>query len=127
MDAIVVAVKSKYTKAQRLILKVIKNKDDNDAFNNKTFQCQVYDKMEVDLKNLPEKIQNNRLMRPLHLHLITWIPPQIIDKLLPVYLSETNSNYYYQKNPEKDRYDYTAIKSSGFDNKSILTYIDGLV
>jgi hypothetical protein len=46
--------------------------------------------------------------------------------VLPVYLSETNSNYYYRKNPEKDMYEYTAIKSSGLDNQSILTYIDGL-
>ncbi|MDQ6888875.1 MAG: DUF5686 and carboxypeptidase regulatory-like domain-containing protein, partial [Bacteroidota bacterium] len=126
MEAVVVAVKSKYTKAQRLILKVIKNKDDNDAFNNKTFQCQVYDKIELDLKNLPEKIQNNRLLKPLAFAFNNMDTTADHDKLLPVYLSETNSNYYYQRNPEKDRYDYTAIKSSGFDNKSILTYIDGL-
>ena len=57
MAAVVLSVKQKYTKAQRLILKVIKNKPVNDAFDNKTFQCQVYDKMEVDLKNLPEKLE----------------------------------------------------------------------
>lgn len=126
MTEVVVAVKSKYTKAQRLILKVIKNKNRNDAFNNKTFQCQVYDKMEVDLKNLPQKLQNNRLMRPLKFAFNNQDTTADNDKLLPVFLSETNSNYYYRRNPEKDRYDYTAIKSSGFDNKSILTYIDGL-
>ena len=126
MEAVVVAIKSKYTKAQRLILKVIKNKDRNDAFNNKTLECQVYDKMEVDLKNLPEKLQNNRLMRPLAFAFNNQDTTADHDKLLPVYLSETNSNYYYKKNPEKDRYDYTAITSSGFDNKSILTFVDGL-
>ncbi len=126
MTAVVLAIKPKYTKAQRLILKVIKNKPINDAFNNKTFQCQVYDKMEVDLKNLPEKLEKNRLMRPLAFAFNNQDTTKDNDKLLPVFLSETNSNYYYKKNPEKDRYDYTAIKSSGFDNKSILTFIDGL-
>ena len=117
MAEVVIAIKSKYTKAQRLILKVIKNKDINDAFNNKSFQCQVYDKMEVDLKNLPKKLENNKLMRPLKFAFNNQDTTADNDKLLPV---------YYQKNPEKDRYDYTAIKSSGLDNKSILTYIDGL-
>jgi hypothetical protein len=126
MAAVVIAVRSKYTKAQRLILKVIKNKPINDAFNNKTFQCEVYDKMEVDLKNLPKKLQNNRLMRPLAFAFNNQDTTVDNDKLLPVFISETNANYYYRKSPEKDRYDYTAIKSSGFDNKSILTFVDGL-
>src|ERR1019366_2621960 len=126
MAEVIVSIKSKYTKAQRLILKVIKNKPVNDAFDNKTLQCQVYDKMEVDLKNLPEKLQNNRLMRPLAFAFNNQDTTKDNDKLLPVFISEINSNYYYRKSPEKDRFDYTAIKSSGFDNKSILTFIDGL-
>lgn len=126
MAAVIIAFKPKYTKAQRLILKVIKNKDANDAFNSTTFQCQMYDKMEVDLKNLPEKLQKNKLMRPLAFAFNNQDTTADHDKLLPVFLSETNSNYYYRRSPEKERYDYTAIKSSGFDNKSILTYVDGL-
>ena len=126
MASVVVAIKSKYTKAQRLILKVIKNKDNNDVFNSKTLQCQVYDKMEVDLKNLPEKLEKNRLMRPLAFAFNNQDTTADNQKLLPVFISETNSNYYYQKSPGKERYDYTAIQSSGFDNKSILTFVDGL-
>jgi len=126
MAEVVVAIKSRYTKAQRLILKVIKNKPVNDAFGNNTLQCQVYDKMEVDLKNLPKQIENNRLMRPLAFAFNNQDTTKDKDKLLPVFISEINSNYYYRRSPEKDRFDYTAIKSSGFDNKSILTFIDGL-
>ena len=126
MAEVVISVKQKYTKAQRLILKVIKNKPVNDAFNNSSFQSHVYDKMEVDLKNIPEKIQNNKLMRPLSFAFNNQDTTADHDKLLPVFLSETNSNFYFRKSPEKDRTDYTAIKSSGFDNKSILTFVDGL-
>jgi Family of unknown function (DUF5686)/CarboxypepD_reg-like domain len=126
MAAVVISVKQRYTKAQRLILNVIKHKSVNDAFNYKTFQSQIYDKMEVDLKNLPEKIQNNRLLRPLAFAFNNEDTTADHDILMPVFLSEINANYYYRKNPEKDRYVYTAIKSSGFDNKSILTFIDKL-
>ena len=126
MDEVVVTIKSKYSKAQRLVKKVIKNKEYNDAFNNKTFQCQVYDKIEADLKNIPEKLQTNRLLKPLAFAFNNFDTTKDNQKALPVYLSESNSNYYYRKNPEKERYDYTAIKSSGLANKSVLTYIDGL-
>jgi hypothetical protein len=126
MAEVVVSIKSKYSKAQRLVKKVIKNKDHNDAFNNKTYQCQVYDKIEVDLKNIPEKLQTNRLLKPLAFVFDKLDTTEDNQKALPVYLSESNSDFYYRKNPEKERYDYTAIKSSGLDNKSILTYVDGL-
>ena len=113
MAEVVVAIKSKYTKAQRLILKVIKNKDRNDAFNNKTFQCQVYDKIEVDLKNIPEKIQNNRLMKPLAFAFNNMDTTPDHQKILPVYLSETNSNYYYRKTRKKIYMSILLLKVPG--------------
>lgn len=126
MEGVVVAVKVKYTKAQRLVKKVIDAKDRNNVFNNSTYQTQVYDKIEVDLKNIPEKIQNNALLKPLAFVFNNMDTTADKQKVLPVYLSESNSDFYYKKNPEKERYDYKAIKSSGLENSSMLTYIDGL-
>jgi hypothetical protein len=126
MQAVVISVKAKYTRAQKLIRNVIKNKVHNNVFENKSYECEVYDKIEVDLKNIPEKLQNSRLLKPLNFAFKNTDTTADNQKLLPVYLSESNSNYYYKKNPRKERYDYTAIKSSGIDNKSILTYVDGL-
>jgi len=126
MQAVVISVKAKYTRAQKLIKNVIKNKVHNNVFENKSYQCAVYDKIEVDLKNIPEKLQNSRLLKPLNFAFKNTDTTADNQKLLPVYLSESNANYYYKKNPRKERYDYTAIKSSGIDNKSILTYVDGL-
>ncbi len=126
MKEVIVSIKSKYTKAQRLVKKVIENKDRNNVYNNKTYQCKVYDKIEVDLKNLPQKFQNNRFLKPFAFAFNNQKITIDNQKLLPVFLSETNSNFYYKKNPERERYDYTALKSSGLDNKSMLTYADGL-
>ncbi|MEO8569977.1 MAG: DUF5686 family protein, partial [Ginsengibacter sp.] len=126
MEGVVVAVKVKYTKAQRLVKKVIDNKERNNVFNNATYQAQVYDKIEVDLKNIPLKIQNNPLLKQLAFVFDNMHTTADNQKALPVYLSESNSVFYYKKNPEKERYDYQAIKSSGLENSSIITYIDGL-
>lgn len=126
MQTVVIELKSKYSKAQTLIRKVIKNKDDNNVFNNKSYQSKVYDKIEIDLKNFPEKLQKNVLLKPLLFALKYQDTTADNQKILPVYLSESNSNFYYKKKPEKERYDYTAIRSSGISNKTILAYLDQL-
>lgn len=126
MEAVVIQLKSKYSAAQKLVKKVIKNKDDNNVFNNNSYQSKVYDKIEVDLKNIPEKLEKNVFLKPLMFALKNQDTTADNQKILPVYLSESNANFYYKKNPEKERYDYTAIKSSGINNKTILAYLDQL-
>ena len=126
LNEVVITAKSKLTKAQRLIKKVIGYKEFNNSYSNTSFQSKVYDKIEFDIKNIPYNIQHNRLLKPLKFAFNAMDSTPDKQKFLPIYLSESNANFYYQKNPEKIRYDYTAIKSSGLDNKSILAYIDGL-
>jgi len=126
MQAVVISLKSKYTRAQKLIKKVIKNKPLNNVFDNQSYQCQVYNKIEIDFKNIPEKLQNSRLMKPLAFAFNNMDTTKDNQKILPVYLSESNADFYFKKNPRKERYDYTAIKSSGLNNKSILTYLESL-
>lgn len=126
MQAVVILLKSKYTRAQKLIKKVIKNKPLNNVFDNQSYQCQIYDKIEIDFKNIPEKLQNSRLMKPLTFAFDNVDTTKDNQKVLPVYLSESNAHFYYKTNPRKERYDYTAIKSSGLNNKSILTYLESL-
>ena len=126
LNEVVITAKSKYTKAQRLIKKVINAKEHNNSYNSNSFQCEVYDKIEFDLKNIPGRIQHNLLLKPLRFAFDNMDSSADKQKFLPIYLSETMADFYYQRNPEKQRYDYKAIRSSGVDNKSILAYIDGL-
>ncbi|MDB5198380.1 MAG: hypothetical protein JWO92_343 [Chitinophagaceae bacterium] len=126
MGEVTISAKSKYTRAQRLVRLVIKNKSKHNVYNKDNFQSRVYDKVELDIKNIADKIERSRLLKPLAFVLDHMDSTTDKQKYLPVYLSETISDFYYKKNPETERYDYSAIKSSGFDNQSILTYIDGL-
>ena len=121
-----VSGRSKYSRAQRLVRLVIKNKSRNNIYESDNFKSGVYDKIELDIKNISEKLQNNRLLKPLAFALNNMDSTADKQKYLPVYLSETIADFYYNRKPEKERYDYKAIKSSGLDNQSILAYIDGL-
>ena len=126
MEGVVIEFKAKYTRAQMLIRKVIKNKFKNDVFNADSYQCQVYDKLEVDAKNIPSKLQTSRFLKPLAFALDNMDTTKDHDLALPIFISESSSNFYFKKKPGKKRYDYTGIISSGVDNKSFLKYIDGL-
>lgn len=126
MEGVVIRFKAKYTLAQKLVKNVIKNKGINNVFNNDSYQCQVYDKIEVDLKNIPGKLQSSKLLKPLAFAFKNQDTTVDNEMAMPVYLAESNSNFYYKKKPERERYDYTGIKSSGIDNKSVLKYVDGL-
>lgn len=126
MQDVVILVKAKYTLAQRLIKNVIKNKERNNVFKYNSYQCKEYDKTEVDLKNIPPKLEASRFIKPFVFAFKNQDTTSDKQLALPVYLMESNSNFYYKTKPEKERYDYTGIKSSGIDNNSILKYIDGL-
>lgn len=126
MQGVVIEFKARYSLAQKLVKNVIKNKDKNNVFFHKSYQCQVYDKIELDLKNIPGKLQSSRFVKPFAFVFKNQDTTADKEVALPVYLSESNSNFYYKKKPERERYDYTGIKSSGIDNRSILKYVDGL-
>ncbi len=126
MQGVVIQFKAKYSLAQKLIKNVIDNKGRNDVFKDNSYQCQVYDKIELDLKNIPKKLESSRLVKPLAFAFKNQDTTADKQIALPVYISESNSDFYYRKKPEKERYDYTGIKSSGIDNRSILKYVDGL-
>ncbi|MEO6837101.1 MAG: DUF5686 family protein, partial [Ginsengibacter sp.] len=76
--------------------------------------------------NIPKKLESSKLLKPFAFAFKNQDTTTDKQIALPVYLSESNSNFYYKKNPERERYDYTGIKSSGIDNRSILKYADGL-
>lgn len=126
MTEVSVSAKSKYTRAQRLVRLVIKNKPKHNIYEKDNFKAGVYDKIELDIKNISERIQKNVFLKPLRFVLDNMDSTTDKQKYLPVYLSETIADFYYKRRPEKERYDYTAIKSSGLDNQSLLTYIDAL-
>jgi uncharacterized protein DUF5686/carboxypeptidase-like protein len=126
LGSLTVTARSKYSRAQLLIRKVIRNKPVNDVYARNSFQCRVYDKIEVDVKNIPKRIQHNFLVKPLAFVFTHMDSTEDHQKILPIYLSESRANYYYSQHLAKDKYDYEAAKSSGVPNYTVLAYIDGI-
>ena len=110
--------------ADILLRKVIANKDKYRGGNYETCEYEVYSKIEIDANNITEKFQNRRILRPFKFifdHLDT---STVNGKTyLPIFLSETLSDYYYRKNPKAEKEVIKAAKVSGIENESILQFL----
>src|SRR6202007_2055842 len=103
-----------------------KNKDVNDVYGKPSFQCRLYDKVELDMKNIPSIILKNKAFKPLAMGLQGVDSANDVNKYLPVYLSESFARYYRQNNPTKERYDYESFQVSGNPNQTLITYLNEL-
>jgi len=114
-----VVVKSKYNRALWFWRKIIANKPRNDRSYFDNFGYEVYNKLELDLNKInKDKLEKNFALKPLKFAFDYTDTTSEKDPFLPVYLTETISDYYYQKNPYKTREVIKATNASGITNDS---------
>ena len=122
-----VKVKSKVNKGLFLWRKIVEHKPQNDKFRFDNFSYEVYNKLEVDLKNINfGKFSKFKPLKP-----VTDLITGNIDTteglpFLPTYLTEALSNYYYQKKPLKRREIITAVNTNGVKNESIIQFLGSM-
>lgn len=108
--------RNKGNPAVELIRKVIENKEKNRPEHYDYVEYKEYDKMLFALSNLREKISDNKFLRQYKFFLdnrdSTTIPGK---SLLPVFLEEKLSQYYYRKNPEKEKTVTLGLKTLRYD------------
>lgn len=106
--------------------RIVARKPYNDRYRFGNFSYELYNKLELDLKNInKEKLSQVKLLRPFNF---------ILDNMdttggvvvLPVYLTEAISDYYYKKKPVRRREVFKAVKTIGVENESISRLIGGM-
>ncbi len=103
-----------------LFKKIIEHKKENNPANFASWHSKLYSKTEVDLKNIDKSLRTKKLLRSFDFVF------DYIDSLktegkafLPVFFSETFSNYYHEDGNPKDREDIIANKASGMTSDMI--------
>jgi hypothetical protein len=116
-----VVVKSKYNRALWFWKKVIQHKPYNDRRKFDNFSYEVYNKLELDLNNVnKDKLEKTMFLKKLGFVLDYVDSTTEKEPYLPVYLTETLSDYYYQRDPRKTREVIKATITNGIDNASII-------
>lgn len=114
-------LKVKVNKGLLVWRKIVQHKPENDRYRFTNFSYELYNKLELDLKNINfEKFGKFKPLKP-----ISDLINQNIDtsegvKYLPTYLTEALSDYYYQKSPKKRREVIKAANTNGVKNESVL-------
>ena len=111
--------------ANVLIRNIIANKNLNNPRELPSWKSQIYAKTEIDLKNVSRKLASKKILTDFEF---------IFDYLdsigtqgktfLPVFFTETISNYYHDKETNKDREEIIASKASGL-KKDVLSQLTG--
>lgn len=120
-------VKSKYNRALWFWRQIIKRKPYHDKTYYNNYSYEVYNKLEVDLENFKkEKFSTNKLLKPLNF-ILDFVDSTSEDKpFLPAYITETLSDYYFQRDPRKVREVIKATRTNGIENESLLKELGGM-
>jgi hypothetical protein len=121
-----VTIRVKVNRALILWKRIVAHKPMNDRYRFNNFSYDIYNKLELDLKNInKEKLSQAKLMRPFSF-ILSNIDTAEGTSFLPAYLTEALSHYYYQKDPVRRREVFTAVKTIGVQNESISRLLGGM-
>jgi len=122
-----VRIKVRVNKGLLLWRKIVKNKDRNDRYNYDNFSYELYNKLEIDLKNLNFRgLARLKPLRPVTNLINSNIDSTEMPPVLPTYLTEALSDYYYQKKPLRRREVIKAANTNGVENESIIKFLGGM-
>ncbi|MFI5132728.1 MAG: DUF5686 family protein [Chitinophagales bacterium] len=120
-------VRVKVNKGLLVWRKIVKHKPENDRYRFRNFSYELYNKLELDIKNFNfDRFSKFKPLKP-----ISDLIKENVDtseglKYLPTYLTEVLSDYYYQKKPEKFREVIKAANTNGVKNESVVKFLGGM-
>jgi len=107
-----------------LLKQIIKRKPYNNPDRTENYKYQAYNKLEVDVERLSkeqfEKIPGLRNYSFIFDNLDTTTEDK---PFLPLYMTETMSDYYFQRHPKKHREFIKASLVKGFKNESVTEFM----
>ncbi|MBS1934912.1 MAG: carboxypeptidase-like regulatory domain-containing protein [Bacteroidetes bacterium] len=121
-----VVVERKIDRGLLLWKKIVRRKKFNDRYRFSNFSYELYNKLELDLNKVnKEKLQGSKIFKPFKF-VFDNIDTTEGSAFLPTYLTETISDYYYQKSPVKRREVIKASKTIGVNNESVSRLLGGM-
>lgn len=114
-------VKADNRKIRKLLAGIERNRKTNNPDSRPYYQCDVYDRMDLNLTHINERIRDKRFLQQLSFvfdHLDTSSAKGLSS--LPVMMSESVSKRYHSSSPELDRETILANRISGVNKDNNL-------
>ncbi|GAC1421276.1 MAG: DUF5686 family protein [Flavisolibacter sp.] len=121
-----VVIRKKINRGLIMWRRIVAHKKFNDRYRFSNFSYELYNKLELDLKNInKDRLSKKKLLKPFNF-VLNNIDTADGVSFLPAYLTEAISNYYYQKAPLKRREVFKAVKTIGVENESVSRLLGGM-
>ncbi len=106
--------------AHTLLRKIIANKAINNPDKINSYQCEVYNKIEFDINNVDEEFRQQRPLKQFQF-IFDYLDISVVTgkTYLPIFFTESLSDYYYRKKPKATREIIKASKISGVESESV--------
>ncbi len=119
-------VKSKYNRSLWFWRKIMSKKAFNNPALKKNYSYELYNKLEVDLINVrKDKLVKNSLIKPLDFVFDYIDTTETHQSFLPVYITETISDYFYQSDPIKTLEEIKYTRTNGIENETLIKELGG--
>ncbi|MEI6275507.1 MAG: DUF5686 family protein [Prolixibacteraceae bacterium] len=103
-----------------LFKKIVEHKRENNPANFPSWHSSLYSKVEVDLKNIDKNLRTKKILESFDFVFDYMDSLKTEGKaFLPVFFSETFSNYFHEEGTPKDREEIVANKASGMTTNMI--------
>jgi hypothetical protein len=115
-----VVVKPGENPAHPILRNIIANKKKHNISRLNSYQVEVYNKLELDINNFEDDFKDKKIFNQFQFVFNYADTSALSGKVyLPVFISETVSDFYYNKNPKYAKEIVKASKMSGVDNESV--------
>ncbi len=121
-----ITVKSRFNKGMRWWKQVVAKKANNNPYNYLTYQCEIYNKLELDLNNVNRNsFSNIPFLKPFSFILDNIDSVTDEKPFLPFLMTETLSDYYYSKSPNKTKEIIKASQTHGIKSDAVMQLVNG--
>ncbi len=112
-------VRVKYDRALWLWKRIMSHKDQHDQGRYLNYRYEVYNKMELDLNNVDkEKLAGKKVFKNFNF-ILNNVDTTEGKPYLPVFLTESLSDYYFQRSPRRTLEVIRASNTHGINNESV--------
>ncbi|MBU8892362.1 MAG: DUF5686 and carboxypeptidase regulatory-like domain-containing protein [Bacteroidales bacterium] len=106
--------------AHPILRNIIANKKKHNPRKFDSYTYKLYNKVEIDINNVDKEFREQRLLRNFQF-IFDYVDTSAITgkSYLPIFITESFSDYYFNRNPKTEREIITATKISGVENASL--------
>ncbi len=108
--------------AELILEKIIQHKEANNREKLDSYEYQVYNKVEFDLNNITDKLKERKIMKNFQF-IFDYVDSTEGKPYLPMFMTESVSEYAYRKSPKSKKERIMGTKISGLSNESVSQFL----